>query len=68
MMLSKKIKTAIENNKEIQKLFYPDKTVENWSNFTRTHFNNIAFVVNKKITRAVINNPDLVAHYYVIGN
>ena len=67
MMLSKKIKTAIENNKEIQKLFYPDKTVENWSNFTRTHFNNIAFVVNKKITRAVINNPDLVAHYYVIG-
>ncbi len=67
MVLSKKIKSAIENNKEIQKLFYPENNFENWGSFTRTHFNNIAFVVNKKITRAVINNPDLVAHYYVIG-
>lgn len=67
MILSKKIKNAIENNKEIQKLFYPEINHVNWERFTRTHFNNIAFVVNKKITRAVINNPDLVAHYYVIG-
>ena len=67
MILSKKIKKSIENNKDIQKLFYPHINEDNWKSFTRTHFNNIAFVVNKKITRAVIDNPDLVAHYYVIG-
>jgi len=61
MVLSKKIKTAI------QKLFHTENTMDNWGNFSRTHFNNIALVINKKITKAAINNSDLVAQYLIIG-
>lgn len=67
MVLSKKIKLAIEQNKEIQKFFYGEDNLDSWATLTRTHFNTIALVINKKITRAVIHNPDLVAQYFVIG-
>ncbi len=67
MLLSKKIKKAIEFHTEIIKLFFPEKGMADWDHFTRTHFNNMALVINKKITLAVIDNPDLVAHYFVIG-
>jgi hypothetical protein len=67
MLLSKKIKKAVEFHTEIIKLFYPEKGMENKDAFTRTHFNNMAVLINKNITRSVIGNPDLVAHYFVIG-
>lgn len=67
MLLSKKIKKAVEFHTEIIKLFYPEKGMEHKDAFTRTHFNNMAMVINKNITRAVIGNPDLVTHYFVIG-
>ena len=67
MLLNKKIKKAIAFHTEIIKLFYPEKGMGDWEHFTRTHFNNMALVINKKITQAVISNPDLVAHYFVIG-
>ncbi len=67
MLLSKKIIKAVEFHTEIIKLFYPEKGMENKENFTRTHFNNMAVLINKNITRAVIAKPDLVAHYFVIG-
>lgn len=67
MELSEKIKKAIAFHTEIIKLFYAEKGMANWEQFTRTHFNNMALVINKRITHAVINNPDLVAHYFVIG-
>lgn len=67
MLLSTKIKKEIENNTEIIKLHFNDKNKADWSSFTRTNFNNIARVINSKITKAVISKPDLVAHYFVIG-
>lgn len=67
MLLSKKIIKAVEFHTEIIKLFYPEKGMENKENFTRTHFNNMAVLINKNITRAVISKPDLVEHYFVIG-
>ena len=67
MLLSTKIKEEIEKNGDIIKLNFNDKNVADWSNFTRTNFNSIAQLINKKITKIVINKPDLVEHYFVVG-
>ena len=60
MLLSNKIKRAIEKNTAIKKLNLIGNFNEDWSNFTRTNFNNIAQVINKQITKAIINKPALV--------
>jgi hypothetical protein len=39
----------------------------NWSKFTRTQFNLVARIVNKKITKEVLGNPDLVEMNLIIG-
>jgi len=67
MILSNKIMKAVEQHPEILKLLYPENKIEGWANLTRTHFNNVALVINKKVTQAVISNADLVAHNFVIG-
>ncbi len=67
MLLSNKIKRAIEKNTAIKKLNLIGNFNEDWSNFTRTNFNNIAQVINKQITKAIINKPALVEQYIVVG-
>ena len=67
MLLSNKIKNGIVKNIEITRVVFQDKINADWSNFTRTNFNNIAQVINKKITKAVIINPDLVDQFIVVG-
>ena len=67
MLLSTKIKEAIEKNTEIIQLNFNDKSTADWSNFTRTNFNNVAHFINKKITKIVVNQPALVEHYFIIG-
>jgi hypothetical protein len=67
MILSNKIMKAVEQHPEIVKLLYPENKMDGWANLTRTHFNNVAQVINKKVTQAVISNADLVAHNFVIG-
>ena len=54
MLLSTKIKEGIEKNAEILKLNFTGDNNTNWSNFTRTNFNNIALLINKKITKIPI--------------
>jgi len=39
----------------------------NWSRFTRTQFNLAARIINKKITREVLRNPDLVEMNLITG-
>lgn len=67
MLLSYKIKKSIEQHPEIQQLLYAKSNQQGWGNLTRTHFNNVAQAINKKVTQAVINHPDLAAHNFVIG-
>ena len=67
MLLSIKIKEGIEKNAEILKLNFTGDNNTNWSNFTRTNFNNIALLINKKITKIVVHKPDLVEHYFIVG-
>ena len=67
MLLSYKIKKSIEQHPEIQQLLYAESNQQGWGNLTRTHFNNVAQAINKKVTQAVINHPDLAAHHFVIG-
>ena len=67
MLLSTKIKNGIEENNEIIKYLFTTKNNTDWCNFTRTIFNNIAHLVNTKITKAVIINPALVEQFLVVG-
>ena len=67
MLLSYKIKKSIEQHPEIQQLLYAENNQQAWENLTRTHFNNVAQAINKKVTQAVINHPDLAALNFVIG-
>ena len=67
MILSNKIMNAVEQHPEIKKAFYTENKAEGWLNLTRTHFNNVAQIINKKVTQAVMYNEDLVTHNFVIG-
>lgn len=67
MLLNTKIKNAIENDPGVILLLQKNKQFSDWKNFTRTHFNNIATLINKEISKEVIKNPDLVAHFLIIG-
>ena len=67
MELSNKIKRTTELQPEIIAVLQNGKAVPEWKKFTRTHFNHIAKLINKKITREVIKNPDLVEQFLIIG-
>lgn len=67
MLLSTKIKKGIEENNEIIKYLFTNKNSVDWCTFSRTNFNNIAQLINTKITKAVIINPALVEQYFVVG-
>jgi hypothetical protein len=65
--LSERIKKAIENQPDIFAALKSNNRGNNWNKYTRTQFNLIARIINKKITREVLLNPDLVELYLIIG-
>ena len=67
MLLSEKIKTAIAENSLVIAALRNKRSQINWENFTRTHFNLVAKIINKQITREVLANPDLVEMGLIIG-
>jgi hypothetical protein len=67
MELSNKIKKATEQHTEINAMLQNGRAKLDWDSFTRTHFNNVAKLINKKVTREVIKNPDLVEQFLIIG-
>lgn len=67
MLLSNKIIQSTQRHPDIIAALQAEKNTTDWRNFTRTHFNQVAKVVNKQITREVIKNPDLVEEFLIIG-
>ena len=65
MHLSQKIKNAIEGHEALTEINTPKK--KQWSDFTRTQFNQIARIINRKISREVLINSDLIEMYLIIG-
>ena len=67
MHLSVKIKKSLEVHPEIVSALKGSNRELVWSRFTRTQFNLVAKVINKKITREVLLNPDLVEMNMITG-
>lgn len=67
MLLNEKVKKALEHHPQVLATLPNGKINTDWSQFTRTHFNNVAKLINKKITQEVIKNPELVERFLVIG-
>ena len=67
MQLSNKLKKSLESHPEIQSALKNNNRDLNWSRFTRTQFNLVARIINKKITREVLRNPDLVEMNLITG-
>jgi hypothetical protein len=67
MILNDKIKKAIELHPEVIVALQNGKPNTDWTVFTRTHFNAVAKLINKKITQEVIKSPELVERFLVIG-
>src|ERR1017187_9087736 len=67
MLLSEKIKRGIESHKEIASFLHTGSGVKNWAQFTRTHFNLIARIINKNISEEILGNEDLVELHLIIG-
>ena len=67
MLLSKKIKKAVEYHPEIILLLKNNLQKENWTLITRTYFDKIARIINKKITKEVIETPAFIEQNLIIG-
>ncbi len=67
MLLSKKIKKAVESHPAIMLLVKNDLPMGGWEQLTRTHFDKVARVINKRITKEVIENPNYIEQYLIIG-
>jgi hypothetical protein len=67
MRLSDKIKKAIEGHPAIVAALKGKGRDMNWGRFTRTHFNLAARVINRQVSREVLENTDLVEMQLVIG-
>jgi hypothetical protein len=67
MLLSNKIIQSTQRHPEIIASLQTEKYGNDWTKFTRTHFNQVAKVINKYITREVIRNPELVEEFLIIG-
>ena len=67
MQLPQKIKKAVEESPEIIAAIKGNGKELNWQQFTRTHFNIAARVINKKITNEILANSYLLEMYLVIG-
>jgi hypothetical protein len=67
MILTEKIKKALEHHPDIQAALKGTSKDPLWNNFTRTQFNLIARVINKKVSREALNNTDLLDMHLIIG-
>jgi hypothetical protein len=67
VQLSQKLKRSLETHPEIQAVLKNSNREMNWSRFTRTQFNLVARIINKKITREVLRNSDLVELNLITG-
>lgn len=67
MQISSKLKKSLENHPDIVLALKNSTRENNWSRFTRTQFNLIARMINKKITKEVLRNPDLVEMNLITG-
>lgn len=67
MHLPHKIKQAIEGHHEIAAAIKGNGKEHNWQQFTRTHFNIAARIMNRIITKEVLANSYLLEMYLVIG-
>jgi len=66
-MLLDKLIHKIENSQELVEVFRLNNNEFDKTTLTRTYFNTIAIVINKKVTELVIKNTDLVESYLIIG-
>lgn len=66
-MLLNKLISRIEKNAEIFSLLTQSDGIIDKTVLTRTNFNCISKIINKKITLEVIKNPDLVEDFLIIG-
>ncbi len=67
MHLSLKLKKSLELQPDLLQALKSSNRDLNWSKFTRTQFNLVARIINKKITREVMRNPDLVEMNLITG-
>jgi hypothetical protein len=67
LQVSNKLKKSLETNPDIIAAVKNGNRETNWNKFTRTHFNLIARIINKKISREVLRNPDLVEMNLITG-
>jgi hypothetical protein len=67
MQLTEKLKTAIEEHPDIIAALNNKNRGNGWDGFTRTQFNLVAKVINKRISKEVLVNPDLVEMSLIIG-
>jgi hypothetical protein len=67
MLLSERIKKTIQSHPEILSALRLKGKELKWENFTRTHFNLLARVVNKNISKEVVANESLVEMHLIIG-
>src|SRR5579872_7422354 len=67
MMLSERIKKTIQSHPEILSALRLKGKELRWEKFTRTHFNLIARVINKNISKEVLSNEGLVEMHLIIG-
>ncbi len=67
MNLSSKIKKGIEQHPDIVAALRSKAKGPDWEKFTRTHFNLVARIINKQISREVQHNGDLLELNLVIG-
>ena len=66
-MLSSKIISKIENCYEILEVLSKNTHSNNGKLKTRTHFNSIAKIINRKVSNEVLKNPNLIETYLIIG-
>jgi hypothetical protein len=67
MILTEKIKKALESHPDIQAALKGTSKDPLWNNFTRTQFNLIARVINKKVSKEALGNTDLLDMHLIIG-
>lgn len=66
-MLSDKLINKLEQNSEIKAVIVDGFGDIDKNTLTRTHFNAIAKIINKKVGLEVLKNPDLIETFLIIG-
>jgi hypothetical protein len=67
LQISSKLKKGLESHPEIITALRNSNRDIQWNRFTRTQFNLVARIINKKITLEVLGNPELVEMNLITG-